>query len=38
MFTIRKRSRLRLPEFIGSYGLWAVALVLGGLGVMGLGQ
>jgi hypothetical protein len=38
MFTIRKRSRPRWPEFIGSYGLWAVALVLGGLGVMGLGQ
>jgi hypothetical protein len=38
MVNLRRGLRLRWPEFIGSYGLWAVALVLGALGVMGLGQ
>jgi hypothetical protein len=38
MFVIRKHSRPRWPEFIGSYGLWAMALVLAGLGIVGLGQ
>ena len=38
MIRLRKAPRLRLPEFIGSYGLWAMALVLGGLGILGLGQ
>jgi hypothetical protein len=38
MVGLRRRPRLRWPEFIGSYGLWAVALILGALGMIGLGQ
>jgi hypothetical protein len=38
MIRLRRAPRLRWPEFIGSYGLCAVALVLGGLGILGLGQ
>ena len=34
----RRRARQKWPEWIGSYGLWAVALILGLLGIMGLGQ
>jgi hypothetical protein len=38
MVRFPRRPRLKWPEFIGSYGLWAVALILGTLGVLGLGQ
>jgi hypothetical protein len=38
MIGLRRRPRLKWPEFIGSYGLWVVALILAGLGILGLGQ
>jgi hypothetical protein len=38
MVHLRRGPRITWPEFIGGYGLWAVALILGLLGILGLGQ
>jgi hypothetical protein len=38
MVGLPRRRRLEWPEWIGCYGLWAVALILGALGILGLGQ
>jgi heme O synthase-like polyprenyltransferase len=38
MVRLRTGRRPTWAELLGSYGLWAFALVLGVLGIFGLGQ